>query len=421
MRLLHSSPHSMNRLLVSQFAIRYLRGKKSANAVPILSRISMVAIAVASCAMIILFSVFNGFEHIVKDLYKAFYPELKITAKQGKFFAVTPAQVAAIQQVKGVQQLAYVIEDQVLVNSRSNQMIATVKGIDRHYLQVNPIQQYIAEGRDTVGTQPEPTAIIGSQVQAHLEVDVNNAFERISLTYPNANAGNITLHPESAFQSVDVKPDGVFHIQDDFDGKYILAPLTITQSLLQQPGKYSSIELLTEPGTDPEQVKHTLQQQLGNQYVVATRYEQNQALYLVMRTEKWAVYIILLLVLLIASFNMVGALALLVLEKQQDIAILKAMGATPTDIRNIFMSEGILWSLIGGMSGIILGTLICVGQQQFHWVKMEGAFIIDAYPVRMQIWDYVWVIVTVLLVGVLASWYPAHRATRTEAPTLKGA
>lgn len=411
----------MNRILVWQLALRYLRGKRSANAVPILSRISMVAIAVGSCAMIILFSVFNGFEHVVEDLYKAFYPEIKITASKGKFLSISDTQVNNIKSIEGVGKISFVIEDNVLVNSNSNEMIATLKGIDGNYFEVNNVKPYIVAGRDSVSAGDRPTAIVGAHIQALMELDVNTLFDRIMITYPNAKHNGPILDPSSAFQTLDLKPDGVFRIQDDFDGKYILAALPLVQTLLQQEGKYSSIELSLKPHTDADQIKRSLQQVLGTSYHVETRYEQNKALYMVMRTEKWAVYVILLLVLLIASFNMVGALALLVLEKQKDIAILRAMGAMPADIRRIFITEGVLWSLTGGLIGIAIGTLLCLGQQYFHWIRLEGAFIIDAYPVSMLWTDFVLVIVTVVVVGFLAAWYPAMRATKVEAPTLKSA
>jgi lipoprotein-releasing system permease protein len=191
--------------------------------------------------------------------------------------------------------------------------------------------------------------------------------------------------------------------------------MPVVQSLFNTPGKYSSIELSLEQGADADDVKKQLQEKLGNTYKVETRYEQNKTLYMVMRSEKWAIFAILLMVLLIASFNMVGALSLLVMEKQKDMAILKAMGAEGTTVRNIFMAEGILWSLVGGLTGLVLGILICMGQQQFQWIKMQGSWIIEAYPVRLQPLDALLIIVTVVLVGLLASWYPALRAIKTEA------
>lgn len=411
----------MNRTLSWQLAKRYFRGKRAANAVPVLSRISMVAIAVGSGALIILFSVFNGFEFLVKDLYKAFYPEIKISAAKGKFFSLPEDKWKAVKQVDGVQQMAGTIEDNVLANSEDEQIVATLKGIDNNYFKVSDVKQYIIEGRDSVSNYPSATAILGMRLANQMGADVNNAFSYVMLYYPNTSMSNPSLDPASAFQSLKLKPDGQFRIQDDFDSKYILAPLSLVQTLFREEGKLSSVELKLKHGFAADDVKEKIASLLGPAYRVETRYEQNKTLYMVMRTEKWAVYAILSLVLLIASFNMIGALSLLVLEKRKDIAILKIMGAEPATIRRIFILEGLLWSLTGGGIGMVLGFLICLGQQYFHWVKLQGSFIIEAYPVKMQWQDFALVIFTIMLVGLLAAWGPAFRATKTEDPSLKSA
>jgi lipoprotein-releasing system permease protein len=410
----------MNGTLVWSLAFRYLRGKRSANAAPLLSRISMVAIAVGSGAMIILFSVFNGFEFLVKDLYKSFYPEIKITAVRGKFFSVSRTLFDAVQHTAGVKYASSVIEDNVLANSEEEQIVATLKGVDSNYFKVNEIKQYIISGSDSVSSYPKATAIFGARLANQVGADVNNVFSTVVLYYPNTKITSPTLDPSSAFQSISLKPDGEFKVQDDFDSKYVLAAGILAQDLFQEPGKYSSIELSLDKNANADDVQKLLQHTLGNIYKVETRYQQNKTLYMVMRTEKWAVYAILLLVLCIASFNMVGALSMLVLEKQKDMAILKAMGAPATSIRTIFLVEGMLWSLTGGGAGVLLGTFICLGQQHFKWIKMGGGFIIDAYPVRLQLNDYVLVLITIIVVGLIAAIYPALKATRTEAVSLRG-
>lgn len=401
-----------------QLALRYLTGKRRANAVPILSRISMIAIAVASCAMIVLFSVFNGFEYLVRDLYKAFYPEVKITIAKGKFFPFNDADLQAIKHIRGIEGATRVIEDNVLLNSNNEQRVATLKGIDRQFFTVNKVNTYIDEGIDSVRSDA-PTAIVGRQLMNQLGLELNDAFNTIMVYYPNASGSSFALSPESAFQSLQLKPEGTFKIQDEFDSRYILTSLSFVQQLLQAEGKYSSVELSLSKNADATSIKKQLQNLLGNKYKVETRFEQNKTLYMVMHSEKWAVYAILLLVLLIASFNMVGALSLLVMEKQKDMAILKAMGAENHTIRSIFISEGMLWSLIGGLSGLTIGMLICLGQQHFQWIKLGGAFIIDAYPVHFLWGDFMLTIITVVAVGLIASWYPALRASRTEIPSLK--
>jgi lipoprotein-releasing system permease protein len=405
--------------LIWQLAWRYLRGKRAGNAVPILSRISMAAIAVGSGAMIILFSVFNGFENLVKDLYKAFYPEIKVTAAKGKFFSLDEDKLIKIGRIDGVDRISRVIEDQVLLNNEQEQHVATLKGIDRNYLSVNKIRPYIYDGRDSVIESPVPTAILGLHIANQLGMDVNNVFTRLSVFYPNTQLSGPSLDPSTAFQNLRLKPDGVFRVQDEFDSKYILAPISLVQDLFLQQGKYSSIEISLRKGFSDERLKAEIEELLGKEFKVFSRYEQNRTLYLVMKTEKWAVYGILLLVLLIASFNMIGGLSLLVLEKQKDIAILRAMGAGNRVIKTIFITEGILWAVVGGGIGLLLGAALCFGQQYFNWIKLNGAFIIDAYPVKMQPQDFIIVIMTVMLVGLLAAWYPSMRAVKVQDPSLK--
>ncbi len=410
----------MNNTLVWQLGIRYLRGKRSANAVPVLSRISMVAIAVGSCAMIVLFSVFNGFEYLVKDLYKAFYPDIKLSPAKGKFFDLDGSKIASIKSLHGVASLTYVLEDKVYaITDNNDQNVAVIKGIDNDYFKVNGVRSYIVDGRDSVVAGAIPTAILGEQLANRLGMDPNNAFSKIILYYPNGSLKNIALDPASAFRSLQLKVDGIFRVQDEFDSKYILAPLSLVQGLLGQEGRYSSIEIKLTNDADKDVVKRQLQQITGTGIHTETRFEQNKTLYMVMRSEKWAVYAILLLVLLIASFNMIGALSLLVLEKRKDMAILKAMGAQQADVRRIFVFEGVLWSLAGGLSGLFLGLLLCLGQKQFGWIKLQGSFIIEAYPVRVQPYDLLLITATILLVGLLASWFPAMRATKGGLPGLK--
>lgn len=404
----------MNSILTRQLALRYLRGKRTANIVPILSRISMTAIAVASAAMIILFSVLNGFTDLVSDLYKAFYPEIKITATKGKFFALDAQQLAGVRSIEGVSGITTVLEDNVLLTGNDETKVAMLKGIDQNYLNVNEVKPYVIEGTDSVSLSPAPTALMGLQLANEMGLDINNAFSTLVLHYPNAKSSNLALNPTSAFQTLQLKPDGVFQVQDEFDSKYILAPLSLVQELMQTDGQYSSVELKLASNTSADRVQRELSEKLGKNFTVATRFEQNKTLYMVMKSEKWAVFAILVLVLLIASFNMVGALTMLVLEKQKDMAILKAMGAEPSTVRNIFLAEGVLWALTGGLIGLLVGALVSLGQQHFQWIKMQGNFIIEAYPVSLDWTDFLLILGTILFVGLLAAWYPAVKAQKAQ-------
>ena len=416
----------MQQLFVWQIALRYLRGKRSANAVPILSRISMVAIAVCSGAMLVMFSVFNGFDSLVKDLYKAFSPDIKISVARGKFFPSNAINFEQLRKVKGIQFVAPVIEDNALAGdehevaggSGGQHKFVTVKGINNDYFKVNNVGDFIVQGVDTIADNVRPTAILGSKVGQALRADVANDFNNIMLYCLNPEVTNPEADPANAFQSIKLHPVGIFDVQGEFDDKYILAPIVQVQELFHAQGKYSSIEIKTD-STETDNIKKQLKDMLGPAYKVESRFEQNNTLYMMMGGEKKAIYVILLFVLLVASFNMIGALSMLVIEKQKDIAILRAMGATTSAIRTIFLFEGVLWSGLGALSGIVLGSLICIIQQQFKIIKMADSFAVEAFPVKLLLPDVLIVFVTIIIIGVLVSWYPSMRASKTVEAGLK--
>jgi lipoprotein-releasing system permease protein len=373
----------------------------------------MLALAVGSAAMIILFSVFNGFEGVIGGLYTAFYADMRVTPVRGKFFSPTEAQLKSIRAIQGVTTIAPVIEDNVFVHTEDEQLVVTVKGVTPDYFRVNALQPYITVGRSEVKEGEIPTAIVGLQIASRLGLNPDNPFSRINLYYPNREVSNPVLNPGDAYSTLEMRPDGVFKVQEEFDQRYVLAPLTSVQELFRREGGISSLELKLAPKADEHTIQKQLRAALGNDFKVETRYEQNRTLNGVMRTEKWATYAILLFVLLIASVNMVGAMSLLVLEKNKDMAILTAMGAERKTIRCIFLIEGILWAAVGGGIGLFLGALLCLGQQHWGWVKLNGEFIIDAYPVAMQASDFLVIAITVLGVGLIAATYPALRSVKT--------
>jgi lipoprotein-releasing system permease protein len=370
--------------------------------------------------MIIVFSVFNGLESVVKDLYKAFYPEVKVSVINGKFFTADANKMAALKNIPGVRNVTLVIEDNVLASSYNDEKkIIQLKGIDDNYFAVNNVRQYIVLGDSNVSTGHPYTAIAGHRILNELGADVTNVFSNIELFYSNPNVTNPELNPLDAYQSLSIHPAGAFSVQDEFDSKYVLAPISLVQRLFNQPGKYSSIEISTDG--KPNEVREQLQKLFGPAYRVETRYEQNKTMYMIMGGEKWAIYAILVFVLLIATFNMVGALSMLVLEKQKDIAILRVMGALPDTVKTIFLLEGMLWALLGGVAGIVLGTIICGLQLWFGFVKLRGSFLLEAYPIEIQLSDLLLVLATILSVGLLAAWYPSSRAAKVVDPSLKSA
>ncbi len=395
-----------------KIAWRYFRGKKSAQAINIISWISIVAIAVSSAAMVILFSVFNGLEGTVQDLYSAFYPEMKITPSKGKFFELSDKQKQGIQQLKGVHYAASSIEDIVLLTGTKEQKVGTLKGIEDAWFNVCGLDTFMVDGKaDFKSNNRYTPAIAGIGVAMSLGIDINNDFSGLKIFYPKLGA-SITEDPASALNSIIVKPKGTFRIQSEFDDQYILVPLRAAQYLFHQGDKISSVELKLNSVKDEKSVRTKLKAILGESFNIENRFEQNKTFFMIMRGEKWAVFAILLMVLLIASFNMIGSLSMVVLEKKNDIAILRSMGADKGLIRGIFLTEGMLLAGIGGSIGILFGILVCVGQMYFGWVSLPDGFIITAYPVSLQIMDILLVLITALVVGLLAAIYPAFKAAR---------
>lgn len=398
----------------SLIAIRYLRGKRGRNAAPLLSRISMTALAVGSCAMILLFSVFNGFEHLIGNLYTAFYSDVRVRPERGKFFELPTDKLLRIQAIPGINTVAPILEDNVLVNTDDEQIAVTLRGVPNAYFKVNDLRPYIIAGDDTLSSGAVPGALLGVHIAARLGLTVDNNFSRLMVYYPNAEVDNPVLNPMAAFNSLEMHPQGVFKVQEDFDARYVLAPLHLVQQLFNEPNKFSSLEMRLNPGANKKEIQRELRSLLGGDFLIESRFEQNKTLNGVMRSEKWATYVILLFILLIASVNMIGAMSLLVLEKRKDIAVLRAMGAGNKLIRRIFLTEGLLWAIVGGGIGLLLGFFLCLGQQHFGWVKLSGDFIIESYPVRMQWSDFVLVALTVFIVGLLAALYPALKAGKQK-------
>lgn len=396
-----------------KIAWRYFRGKKSAQAINIISWISIGAIAVSSAAMIVLFSVFNGLEGTVRDMYATFYPEMKVSPVKGKFFHVTEVQQKALAAIPGIDATSFCLQDLVLLNSSEEQKIATLKGVDEAWFRVSDLDSFMESGKASwAGNRGYTPVITGLGIAMALGVDLNNDFSSLTVYYPRKDAG-ISDDPATAMNAITVKPRGSFRIQEEFDGQYVLIPLDAARYLFgTAPGELSAVEIKLRNRSAEAGVRSQLEAIFGNQVKIENRFEQNRTFFTIMRSEKWAVYAILLMVLLIASFNMIGSLSMVVLEKKKDIAILKSMGARKRTIRAVFLIEGALLAFLGGGIGIITGLLLCLGQQHFGWISLPEGFIISAYPVSLQVADFALVMTTACLVGLLAAWYPAVKASR---------
>ena len=394
------------------FAWRYFRSKKSTNAINIIAWISIAAIAVGSAALIIILRVFNGFEGLVKSLYVDFYADMRIVPAKGKTLLLNKEQVAGIRATSGITTLGFIAEEKALLVNGELQTIVYIKGVDEQFTQLNKIAAHIKRGRFETGTTEAPTLVLGVGIENAIAADVTKKGYPLTLYMPNRQAARFgSADGLNAFNALAA---GTFMVQQDFDNKYAFTNLAFLKYMLNMgPDEYSALEL--KINSDPDQIKAALQKQLGNDYIVETRYEQNRSLYAVMQMEKWVIYGILSLILIVAAFNMVGALTMLVLEKQKDIAILKALGANDQNIERIFLSEGFLLATVGGGAGIVLATIICWLQMKYKLVKLGGdTFIIDYDPVQMMPTDFALVACTILIIALLAAWIPSRKAGRDQ-------
>ncbi len=397
------------------FAWRYFKSEKSVNAINIISWISVLAIAVVVAALIIIFSVFNGFEELVKGLYADFYADLEIKPTQGKIITLTSQQLLQLKGIRGVNAISLTAEEKAVLVNGDYQSIVTVKGVDSNQSSINNIGKHIIRGKYMLGTTEKPSLVVGAGIENAIGIDVDKSIYPIVLYLPNRSELQ-HLGSIEGMNSFSVNPVGTFMVQEEFDNKYVFSNLGFVKYMLDmKPDEYSTCEIKLDSTLNEKRIIENIQEILGINYLLQTRYQQNQSLYTAMQVEKWVIYGVTCLILMVAAFNIIGALTMLVLEKQKDISVLKAMGATNGTIQQIFLAEGVLLSLIGGSIGVTLATLICVLQIKFHLIALSGGtFLIDYYPVKILLSDYVIVFITVLVIAVLAAWIPSRQAGREE-------
>ncbi|HEX2607532.1 MAG TPA: FtsX-like permease family protein [Flavisolibacter sp.] len=397
------------------FAWRYFKAKKSTNAINVISWISIVAIIIGTASLILVLSVFNGFEGLVKSLYSSFYPDLKITAVTGKQLVLTPAQLQQLRAIKGIQAVSLVAEDKAFLKNGDYQSFITLKGVDDEYRKVTTVARHIIKGNYALGQPEEPLLVLGAGIENAVGVQSDRNLAPLSLYVPRKGDVNLA-DPLSSLNSDTVNTAGSFLIQQDFDNKYVLTNLGFVKQMLNLgPDDYSGAELAFSANQDPEQVQEQVKKLLGPTYQVQNRFEQNAGLFSVMQVEKWMIYAILSLILVVAAFNMIGALTMLVLEKKQDISVLHALGADRAFIQKIFLSEGLLLALIGGGIGMLLAFLTGWAQTRFHLIPLQGStFMVDYFPVKMVYTDFILVGATVLVIALIASWIPSRKASRQQ-------
>ena len=397
------------------FAWRYFKAKKSAHAINIIAWVTVSVIAFATACQILVLSVFNGFEGLVKSLYASFYTDIKVIPAKGKTFTLTADQIRSIKQQPGVFAISLIAEDKALIKNDDIQTVVYLKGVDNNYTNVSGVASKVIDGKYNIGTLDDPGLIIGAGIQNAAGISVEGALKSppVTIILPKRGMASIS-DPLSSLSEGSIMTNGVFSIQQEFDDKYAITNIDfVKQQMDFAADEYSAVEIKLNNIESITTTQKALSNLLGSKYLVQTKYEQNMSLYGTMRLEKWAIYAILTLILIIAAFNMVSALTMLVLEKQKDISVLQSMGANKTLIQKIFLTEGLLLGTIGAVAGIILALIICLLQLKYKLIKLEGgSFLIDYFPVTLKLADFILVSVTVSIIAFIASWFPARKAAR---------
>jgi len=393
-------------------ARRYLFSKKSHNIINVISGISLVGVAVCTMALIIVLSVFNGFDDLIKSMFSNFDPDIKITPAQGKVLDPADPNLQKVSQLSCVDIVCETLEENVLLEYDKHMNPGIIKGVSEQYNKLTGIDTTVINGSYTLNDGHRPMAVVGAGLAYYLSVNIH--FVNPLLIYVPKRSGRISVNPERAVNKSYIYPSGIFAIQQEIDTRYMIVPIDFVRNLLEYPTQASALEIKLKPGSDPAKSYEQISQTVGSEYVVRTQYQQHEMLYKVMKSEKFAIYLILTFILIIGSFNMIGSLSMLIIDKKNDIKTLSHIGLSKKGIRRIFAAEGRMISIGGAVVGLLLGLLVCWLQQTFGFLKLDsmGSFVINNYPVKMIWTDFVLVLVTVVGIGLLASWYPIRIFTK---------
>ncbi len=389
-------------------ARRYLISKKSVNVINIISGISIAGVTVGTFALIVILSVFNGLDTSIKTLFSSFDPDIKISAAKGKSFELKDGDFDGIKKLSGIVSVTPVIEEDAMLRYGDREYFATIKGVPVNYSETSGLDtSCITSGRFLLEAKQIPYAVVGQGVAYYLSVGLNFTDPVHIYTLKKGVNGRPSL--SNAFNHSTIYASGVFANQQEIDSKYVMVPFAYAQELFQLGTRVSAVELGLKKGILGESVQPEIRRILGEKFVVKTQFEQHELFYRVMKSEKWAIFIILGFILVIASFNILGSLSMLIIDKKADIAILQSMGANQKMIRTIFLFEGWMISLAGAVFGLILGILICWIQIKYGILKIpgnEGSFIFSSYPVEIRMGDLAAIFLLVTGIGFLAAWYP---------------
>ena len=394
-----------------RIARRYLFAKKSTNAINIISGISVIGIAVGTAALILVLSVFNGFEDLIMGMFDSFNPDVKVTPVQGKTFKVDTATIYRLEALPGVSLVSKTLEEVAVFEFEGNQDFGILKGVDEHFAPVTGIDSMVREGTYQLKDGQRNLAVLGLGMRNKLSVTADN-FSSINVYMAKRKASAFSSKP---FRRKFFSPAGTFIIQQDFDSQYVLTNLEFARDLMGMKEELSALEIKVNPEEELESTLSQIREIVGEELVVKGRYEQDEAFLKLMNIEKWMYYALFSLALILVAFNIIGSLWMIVLDKKKDIAILKSMGAPEQMIRNIFLNEGLLLCLLGLIIGITVAILLYIIQTTVGIITIPAGFVVDTYPISMRFPDFFVVTITVLIIGLLASLPPALSASRVPA------
>lgn len=395
-----------------RIARRYLFSKKSTNAINIISGISIFGLSIGTAALILVLSVFNGFEDLITGLFSNFNPDIKVQPIEGKTFEVDSLQFAKIKQLEGVAFVSKTVEEVAMFKYKGSEEIGIIKGVDHNFKNVTQLDSTLREGDYLLDNNGKPMAVIGLGMRNRLSVNIDDPFNAITVYM--AKRGKVGLMSDP-FRKKIIYPVGTFSIQQEFDSQYIITSLAFAQELLDVKNAISFLELRLSENANKEKVITAIQNILGDDVLIKDRYRQDEAFLKLMNIEKWMSFAILSLTLLLVAFNLIGSLWMIVIEKKKDIAILQSMGANKLLIRNIFLSEGLFMCLLGIATGFFIAILLYIAQKMFGIVPIPEGFVIASYPISMRLYDFIVVAITVVIIGMLAAIPPAYRAMRISA------
>ncbi len=387
------------------------KDKKSRNAIQVLTLISIVTAIIVAAAAVIVLSVFNGLTVLLGSLNEIFYPDLKIEPESGKVFSITAKDLQKLEGIDGVVGVSEVLEEIALLEHNEYQVMAKVKGVDSLYHSVSDIEQGMYRGEFLLQNDESNFAVVGLGIANQLNLSLRDPLTRLSIYVPQRKQ-RFQISPISSFGLLPLRVSGEFSIQQEFDNEYAFVPLSALRPLLQYENEVSYLEVKLDSKTRVNQVKQAIKNQLGDRVVIKNREQQNESWYRVMRFEKWMSFAILVLIMFIASFNLLSSLTMMGLDKQKDISILKSMGLTNQKSGSVFRWQGFLIGLVGALIGVGLASIIVLIQQEFGIIPLKGSFVVDSYPIQLRFFDVLITTISVILISWLASIYPSIKVSQ---------